>query len=140
MVVHIAQIATIPVYFGGGILLAAFLFYRNKLKKPIALINRSARKIAESDLDFSLRYDSKDEMGKLCASLETMRQALEENNRSMWRMMEEHRRLNAAFAHDLRTPSPCCGVMRISFVSTFPKEKSGRRSFLPRYPPSQGIR
>lgn len=104
VVVHIAQIATIPVYFGGGILLAAFLFYRNKLKKPIALINRSARKIAESDLDFSLRYDSKDEMGKLCASLETMRQALEENNRSMWRMMEERKRLNAAFAHDLRTP------------------------------------
>ncbi|UMV47783.1 HAMP domain-containing histidine kinase [Paenibacillus macerans] len=104
VVVHIAQIATIPVYFGGGILLAAFLFYRNKLKKPIALINRSAHKIAESDLDFSLRYDSKDEMGKLCASLETMRQALEENNRSLWRMMEERKRLNAAFAHDLRTP------------------------------------
>lgn len=104
VVVHIAQIATIPVYFGGGILLAAFLFYRNKLKKPIALINRSAHKIAESDLDFSLRYDSKDEMGRLCASLETMRQALEENNRSLWRMMEERKRLNAAFAHDLRTP------------------------------------
>lgn len=104
VVVHIAQIATIPVYFGGGILLAAFLFYRNKLKKPIALINRSAHKIAESDLDFSLRYDSKDEMGRLCASLETMRQALETSQRSMWRMMEERKRLNAAFAHDLRTP------------------------------------
>ncbi|MCM3700706.1 HAMP domain-containing sensor histidine kinase [Paenibacillus macerans] len=102
--IHIAQVATIPVYYGGGILLAAFLFYRNKLKKPIELINRSARKIAESDLEFSLRYDSKDEMGKLCASLETMRQALETSQRSMWRMMEERKRLNAAFAHDLRTP------------------------------------
>lgn len=103
-VLQIAQPATIPVYYGGCILLAAFLFYRNKLKKPIELINRSARKIAESDLDFSLRYDSKDEMGKLCASLETMRQALETSQRSMWRMMEERKRLNAAFAHDLRTP------------------------------------
>lgn len=104
VVIHIAQLAAIPGYYGGCILLAAFLFYRDKLKKPIELINRSARKIAESDLDFSLHYDSKDEMGRLCASLETMRQALVSSNRSMWRMMEERKRLNAAFAHDLRTP------------------------------------
>ncbi|WP_068783394.1 HAMP domain-containing sensor histidine kinase [Paenibacillus phocaensis] len=104
VIIHIAQLAAIPVFYGGCVLLAAFLFYRFKLKKPIELINRSARKIAESDLDFSLRYDSKDEMGKLCSSLETMREALEQNHRSMWRMMEERKRLNAAFAHDLRTP------------------------------------
>ena len=33
-----------------------------------------------------------------------MRLSLEENNKAMWNAMEERRRLNAAFAHDLRTP------------------------------------
>jgi signal transduction histidine kinase len=33
-----------------------------------------------------------------------MRASLYENNIEMWRMTEEQRRLNAAFAHDLRTP------------------------------------
>lgn len=130
VVIHIAQLAVIPVFYGGCVLLAAFLFYRFKLKKPIELINRSARKIAESDLDFSLRYDSKDEMGKLCASLETMREALEQNHRSMWRMMEERKRLNAAFAHDLRTPMT---VLRgyADFLSRYvPEGKIGQEKLL----------
>ena len=43
-------------------------------------------------------------MGRLCSSFETMRASLEENNREMWRSMEERKRLNAAFSHDLRNP------------------------------------
>lgn len=33
-----------------------------------------------------------------------MRSALENNNREMWRQMNERKKLNAAFSHDLRTP------------------------------------
>ena len=55
-------------------------------------------------LNFSLSYDRKDELGELCASFETMRSQLEDSFSGMWRQMEERRRLNAAFAHDLRTP------------------------------------
>ncbi len=33
-----------------------------------------------------------------------MRSALEINNREMWRQMEDRKRLNATFSHDLRTP------------------------------------
>lgn len=102
--IEVGKTASIPVYFGGCIFLAAFLFYRNKLKKPIKLINDSAAKIADHDLDFSLHYPCKDEMGQLCRSLEIMRASLENNYRDMWRMMEERKRLNAAFSHDLRTP------------------------------------
>jgi len=102
--IEVATVFIIPVFYGGCIIVAAFLFYRSKLKKPIDLINQSAAQIANNDLAFVLHYDSKDEMGKLCASLETMRSSLENNYREMWRMMEERRRLNAVFAHDLRTP------------------------------------
>lgn len=36
--------------------------------------------------------------------IETMRFTLANNFSEMWRQMEERKQLNAAFAHDLRTP------------------------------------
>ncbi|MBO5354197.1 MAG: HAMP domain-containing histidine kinase [Lachnospiraceae bacterium] len=44
------------------------------------------------------------ELGQLCQSFEDMRQALYENNQKLWRTLEERKRLNAAFSHDIRTP------------------------------------
>ena len=93
-----------PVYSALCILTAAFLFYRNRLRKPLAELKRASEKISVSDLNFSLSYDRKDELGELCASFETMRSQLADSFSGMWRQMEERRRLNAAFAHDLRTP------------------------------------
>jgi two-component system, OmpR family, lantibiotic biosynthesis sensor histidine kinase NisK/SpaK len=100
----IVQTWSIPLFFGLCIIASALLFYRNKLKKPIELLNGASEKIAGNDLNFKLSYDSKDEMGRLCASFEIMREALLENNRELWRTIEERKRLNAAFSHDLRTP------------------------------------
>lgn len=84
--------------------LAGLIFYRSKIKKPLALLSLSAMRIADKDLDFSVHYEKNDEMGALCAAFEKMRTALESNNREMWRQMDERKRLNAAFSHDLRTP------------------------------------
>lgn len=94
----------IPVCYLAAIILCAMLFYRKKLRRPIAILDAASAKIAENELDFSIRYDSRDEMGRLCNSFEKMRAALDENNRELWRQVEERRRLNAAFSHDLRTP------------------------------------
>lgn len=43
-------------------------------------------------------------MGDLCRTFERTRAQLEQNHRELWRAIEERKRLNAAFAHDLRTP------------------------------------
>ncbi len=93
-----------PVYSALCILAAAFLFYRNKLKRPLAELREASEKIAKSDLDFSIEYNSKDELGELVASFEIMRTTLANNFSEMWRQVEERKALNAAFAHDLRTP------------------------------------
>lgn len=79
-------------------------FYKRKLKLPLEILTDSTRRIAQNDLDFRVCYPISDEMGALCSAFESMRVALEQNNRQMWRMNEERKRLNAAFAHDLRTP------------------------------------
>lgn len=92
------------VYSAICIIAAAFLFYRNKLKKPLAELMAASQKISNNDLDFSIEYNSKDELGQLCTSFEIMRTTLVDNFSEMWRQVEERRQLNAAFAHDLRTP------------------------------------
>ncbi len=85
-------------------LVNAAWFYRWKLKKPLAALSRASEKISRNDLDFTVAQTSGDELGRLCGSFEKMRNSLEENKKAMWRAVEERRRLNAAFAHDLRTP------------------------------------
>ena len=87
-----------------GILVCGFSFYRQKMERPLALLNRAVEKIASEDLDFTLEYESRDEMGRLCASFEKMRRVLLENHRTLWNMAEERRLLQASVAHDLRNP------------------------------------
>ena len=95
---------TTPAWSALCILGAALLFYRNKLKRPLTELRLASEKISQNDLDFTVTAHSRDELGQLCASFETMRAALAQNFSEMWRQMEERKRLNAAFAHDLRTP------------------------------------
>lgn len=87
-----------------GILLCGFVFYHDKMDKPIALLNQAMEKIVSEDLDFTLKYEAGDEMGRLCASFERMRRVLRENHRALWNMLEERRMLQASVAHDLRNP------------------------------------
>ena len=85
-------------------ILAATTFYKVKLKTPLSQLNIGVKRIMENDLDFSIKFNSKDELGRLCESFEFMRMELLNSNRELWQQMEERKRLNAAFAHDLRNP------------------------------------
>lgn len=87
-----------------GLGLAGSLFYRWKLKEPIALLLEGTRRIQAHDLDFTIPKPSADELGQVCTAFETMRRELLKTNRELWRQGEERKRLNAAFAHDLRNP------------------------------------
>ncbi len=87
-----------------GLAAAAALFYRWKLREPIELLLEGTRRIRAQDLDFTLPALSADELGQVCGAFETMRAELLRTNRALWQQAEERRRLNAAFAHDLRNP------------------------------------
>ena len=83
---------------------ASLLFYRYKLKEPIAILQQGTERIRQHDLTFSLPKVSGDELGHVCDAFETMRAELLQTNQELWRQTEERKRLNAAFAHDLRNP------------------------------------
>ncbi len=99
-----AQCILIPLWIFGCIALTGAVFYKRKLKKPITILLDASRKIADNQLDFKIEYNKKDELGTLCGAFEEMRCQLDKNNREMWRSLEERKRLNSAFSHDLRTP------------------------------------
>ena len=103
-ILEVIPIVATPIYSALCVIAAALLFYHNKLKVPLAKLRVASEKISNNDLNFQVDYSSKDELGQLCASFEMMRSTLESNFSEMWRQMEERKQLNAAFAHDLRTP------------------------------------
>lgn len=94
-----------PVLAYGGLGWLTFRhFYRVHIAGPLAELAGAADRIAERDLDFTIRVVRGRELGRLSETLEHMRASLLEAQRELWRTAESRRRLNAAFAHDLRTP------------------------------------
>ncbi len=105
LLLGILQIALPILIFTAAILITSMLFYRVKLKEPLEILNSGAAHIMENDLDFAIPVPpGQDELGQLCSAFEKMRKTLLANNQTLWRQAEERKRLNAAFAHDLRNP------------------------------------
>lgn len=94
-----------PVLAYGGLGWIAFRrFYRVHISQPLGELGGAAGRIADGDLDFSIEPVHGRELGRLSQTLEDMRASLLDAQRELWRTAEDRRRLNAAFAHDLRTP------------------------------------
>ena len=82
-----------------GMVITICIFYRKRLAKPLSLLEDSVERIRGNDLDFHVHYDSADELGNLCDSVEDMRMELVRGKEEMWRLVERQKELNAAFAH-----------------------------------------
>ena len=102
--ISISMVGLPFIYSVIGIMLCAWWFYRKKLSPPIQVLADATKHIKGQDLDFTVAYNSNDELGRLCTAFEEMRQALYDNNRQLWHMIEQRRILQASVAHDLRNP------------------------------------
>ncbi len=101
-------------------------FYKKKIRKPLDMLVHASGKISQNDLDFNVSVINQDELGLLCSAFEKMRISLQDNNIEMWRQIEERKRLNAAFSHDLRTPLTVLkgqSEMMIKYADQMPVEK-----------------
>lgn len=104
MILSVLMIVLPAVYSISGILLCALWFYKKKLNPPIKILSFAAEQIAQKELDFKVETYEENELGLLCQSFESMRQALYENNKQLLSMLEERRMMQASVAHDLRNP------------------------------------
>lgn len=122
--VNLGVFVVVPLTFVVCFLAASRGFYKRKLQRPIQVMDDAARRIAEGDLSVPVAAPpagSRSELDRLCVSFEDMRAALERNNKAMWRVAENRRKVNAAFAHDLRTPLTVLKG-RAEMLSTFAPE------------------
>lgn len=103
-IVNLFRCIAIPLWSFLCVVVCGIIFYHRKIEKPISILLEASENISNNRLDFSVEVPEKNEFGELCLSFEKMRVALKENNIEMWRQVEERKRLNAAFSHDLRTP------------------------------------
>ena len=103
-IVNLFRCIAIPLLSLLCVVVCGIIFYHRKIEKPISILLEASENISNNRLDFSVEVPEKNEFGELCLSFEKMRVALKENNIEMWRQVEERKRLNAAFSHDLRTP------------------------------------
>lgn len=87
-----------------GTVIMVFLFYRHKIATPLSQLQEASVSISRNDLDVSVTYSNRDELGQLCGAFERMRKQLVKNNKQLWGMVEQEKILRAAIAHDIRAP------------------------------------
>ena len=103
-VISYAQTILVPLWLLACVGLVVWIFYKREIEKTLRVLQDASEKIADNCLDFEMEPVRDNELGRLRDGFEKMRVALYENNRATWQQLEERKRLNAAFAHDMRTP------------------------------------
>lgn len=98
------NILIIPLWSAVCLWFTVRLFCRREIYHPVDTLMKASDRILNDDLDFSVESDTDNELGRLCGSFENMRRNLYDSNYSLWKALEERKRLNSAFSHDLRTP------------------------------------
>ncbi|WP_086350964.1 sensor histidine kinase [Candidatus Enterococcus clewellii] len=79
-------------------------FYQEKIRQPLLIMEETIRGIQRKDLSIACEYRSGDEFEDICSGVEEMRRQLIEDQRQIVQFHGEQRQVNAAFAHDIRTP------------------------------------
>ncbi len=74
------------------------------LTKPIRLLTRATKKMAEGDYSYRAKQISKDEMGQLTCDFNVMANSLEENIHKLENEVRAREDFIAAFSHELKTP------------------------------------
>ncbi|EOS22769.1 hypothetical protein C806_03382 [Lachnospiraceae bacterium 3-1] len=80
------------------------IFLETKIKPAVLAVAQGLNYINMGDYSHEMAWRSQDEMGALCQEVEQIRRMLLKNKKDQWRQQEEQRKINAAFAHDIRTP------------------------------------
>ncbi|MBQ7918612.1 MAG: HAMP domain-containing histidine kinase [Lachnospiraceae bacterium] len=74
------------------------------LTRPIRLLTRATKKMAEGDYEYRAKKISNDELGKLTEDFNRMAGALEENVDKLKQEIQAREEFIGAFAHELKTP------------------------------------
>lgn len=103
-ILNAAQMLSVFICIIFGIAIVSRLYYKKKLEMPLEILKQEIECIGRNDLNFDCSYCSGDEMEEICTAFNHMRLELIKTRGNLWQLLEKQRELNAAFAHDIRTP------------------------------------
>lgn len=83
---------------------AGTAFLTRMLLAPLKKLERSSRAIADGDYGQKIQAESRDEIGQLAESFETMRQQVQRHIQEAEELAEGRRLLLGALTHELKTP------------------------------------
>ncbi len=103
-ILNYGEYLIVPLWSVLCLYIAVKIYYKHEIENPINILTKASEKILNDDLDFKIDFSSSNELGALCVSFEEMRKSLYDSNYQLWKSLEERKRLNSSFSHDLRTP------------------------------------
>lgn len=90
------------------ILLAEYIgvkwYCKNRMMPGLESVQTAVGYLTLGDLGHEKNYFYENEVGRICSEIEKLRQQMLAAKRIEWEQQEEQSCVNAAFAHDLRTP------------------------------------
>lgn len=111
-------------------IVAILLFYKHKIKEPVSELANASEMISRNELDFTIAYTNKDELGRLCDEFEKMRSQLARNNKELWKMVEQEKVLRSAIAHDIRSPFAILKGYQEMLLEFIPQETLDKEQIL----------
>jgi signal transduction histidine kinase len=94
------------------------------------MLMTAAQKIGERNLDFSIDYHSKNEIGKLCDAFTNMREELKRSLSAQWKIEQERTEMVEALAHDLKTPMSVIQGYAEALLNSAPTDRDKHRKYL----------
>jgi signal transduction histidine kinase len=101
---HDLLLATVLLFFAGGIAVSLGCFLSVSLTDRITSLNRAAREIAQGHLDARVQVTGRDEISDLARTFNDMAAQLEQAAQQQRELDQLRRDLVAWIGHDLRTP------------------------------------
>lgn len=92
------------VYSAVACLITGKIFLKQRVLVPMQEMQKAVEAMCKGELEREMSYRSEDECGSVCSGLEILQRNLLARVRNEWKAAEEQKQINAAFAHDIRTP------------------------------------
>lgn len=87
------------------VLITIFTWYTSgTILEPLKELSIATENIAEGNLDYEIKYQNNDEIGKFCIAFDIMRKKLKDSLENQVKYEKSRRELIASISHELRTP------------------------------------
>lgn len=127
---HDLRLATVLLFFAGGIAVALGSFFAHAFTRRIARLEVAARKVQEGDLSVRVNVGGTDEIAALGLAFNQMAEQLESAQQKQKQLEALRRDLVAWAGHDLRTPLTGIQVLVEALVDGIVEDPESSRKYL----------